>query len=565
MKKLLVAVTSVFALLLYGLRRYVFAWGLGLARPRFRVKVARGLVVPAADGVRLMADRFFPAEAPSSPIVLIRSPYGRNAPSGVFGLLLEFCARRFAERGYQVVTQDTRGRFESEGQFEPLVHERADGQATLNWLAQQPWVNEQIGMWGPSYLGIVQWAVGDSPAIKALVPAVTASNLYPIVFPDDAFDLGLMMRWVSLLRAMDKYRQRLFIFDALMLFEVEQDIRLAFRHLPVIDADQKLRSGKIDYYSEWLQRAQDDPQWRETLQAVDRGCVHAPVHLIGGWYDFFLRGLLDDYAALKAAGKNPRLTIGPWQHFSNMFLTLSILKMGLEWFDIHLKGGRQQREKAVRLYVMGANEWREFGEYPPPSHARRYYLDGGRKLNLASSNSAPDCYRYDPRNPLKIWGGAQFHPFAGPRNNRRLERRRDVLVYSSAPLEQPVEVIGAVRLELYVRSSLENTDFFGRLCDVHPGGQSINICDGLFRIQPGKGELQADGTLRIEVDLWATAYRFQRGHCIRVLVSSSAHPRWNRHTGGSNPLTDTELRPADQMIYHDTQHPSALVLPVMLG
>lgn len=566
MKKRLLLWSGFAGVLMYGLRWSLLARLLGLSRPRYRVRVERGLVVRTSDDVQLTADRYYPVEAPVSPIVLIRSPYGRNRQSSAFGMLLEFCARRFAERGYQVVVQDTRGRFDSDGQFEPLFHERSDGLATVDWLKQQPWYHDWIGMWGPSYLGIVQWAVGNSPAIKALVPGVTASNLYPIAFPDGALDMGLMLRWASLLRAMDQQRQRSFLYNALMLTEVERDVSAAFGHLPVIEADQKLRSGTIDYYAPWLRLALDDAHWRESLQAVPREQVDAPVHLIGGWYDFFLRGLLDDYGALKRAGKHPSLTIGPWYHFSNLFLTFSMLKIGLAWFDLQLKrDGTHPNDKPVHLFVMGANEWRNYADYPPPSLPRRYYLGGSRQLILSPENVLPDTYRYDPRHPMILYGGAQFHPRGGARDNRRLERRADVLVYTSAPLDEALEIIGPVRLELFVCSSLEHTDFFGRLCDVHPDGRSVNLCEGLFRVQPGSGERQPDGTLKIDVDLWATAHRFLEGHHLRLLVSSSAHPRWNRHTGGENPLTDTKLRPADQTIYHDPDHPSALVLPVTSG
>jgi putative CocE/NonD family hydrolase len=241
-----------------------------------------------------------------------------------------------------------------------------------------------------------------------------------------------------------------------------------------------------------------------------------------------------------------------------------MIKPGLAWFHTHLKGEKYNLgKKPVRLYIMGANEWREFEIYPPPATERRFYLSGDKKLIETPIDSPPDRYCYDPANPTPIIGGTQFSLGGGMRSNRRLEQRTDVLSYTTAPVQQSFEAIGAVRLELYIASSLENTDFFGRLCDVFPNGHSINICDGLFRVETGKGSCQPDGTLRIEIDMWATAYRFRKGHRIRLIVASGAHPRWSRHLGGSSPLTDTVLHSAQQTIYHDISHPSALVLPLV--
>jgi putative CocE/NonD family hydrolase len=376
-----------------------------------------------------------------------------------------------------------------------------------------------------------------------------------------------MMRWIALLLAGEKPRNRSLLFGGGTLLEVEWRIRRALWTLPVTHADVEMAGEPIEYYHRWLEHtAPDDPVWQEALAGVEHARVDAPVHLTGGWYDFFLRGLLQDYAQLKAAGKQPYLTVGGWHHFSSFLSSGTSLPDAFAWFERHLKGnGDRLREMPVRLYVMGANEWREYPDYPPPSTGTRYYLAGYQRLADQPDDSAPDTYCYDPANPTPVVGGTQFHLLAGAWNNHRLERRRDVLVYTSPILTQPLEIIGAVRLELFVRSSLEYTDFYGRLCDVQPDGKSINLCDGLFRVVPGKGECQPDGTLKIEVDLWATAYQFKPGHALRLIVASGAHPRWSRNTGSANPLRDTELRSANQTIYHDAAHPSALVLPVTRG
>jgi len=217
----------------------------------------------------------------------------------------------------------------------------------------------------------------------------------------------------------------------------------------------------------------------------------------------------------------------------------------------------------VRLYILGADEWREMEAWPPPNPTTRLFLQPHGLLSPEPpADSPPDRYRYDPADPTPNLGGGLLFPPAGPVDNRPLEARPDVLVYTTPPLKQDLEVIGPVRLQLYVRSSLAHTDFFGRLCDVHPSGRSINICDGLFRIEPGKGERLPDGTLRIEVDMWATACRFRRGHRLRLLVASGAHPRWARNLGTGEPAaTATRMAVAEQEVYHDPEHPSALLLP----
>jgi hypothetical protein len=249
---------------------------------------------------------------------------------------------------------------------------------------------------------------------------------------------------------------------------------------------------------------------------------------------------------------------------------LTGLRAGVTWFDAHLRGDSGRlRPEPVRLYVMGAEEWRTFDAYPPPARERRYYLQAGARLSPdpPPTGSPADHYRYDPADPTPTVGGALLAmQGAGPQDNRSLEARPDVLCYTTPPLDRAIEVIGPVRLELYVHSSLAHTDFAGRLCDVAPDGRSTNLCDGLVRVKPGRGDAQPDGSLRLEIDLWATAHRFQRGHRLRLQVSSGSHPRWSRNLGTGEPLTTgVRMAVAEQTIYHDEAHPSALVLPVVSG
>jgi hypothetical protein len=246
------------------------------------------------------------------------------------------------------------------------------------------------------------------------------------------------------------------------------------------------------------------------------------------------------------------------------------LREGLDWFDTHLKGRPARlRDKPVRVYLMGADEWRDLEMWPPPSQEKMLYLQSDDSLSesLPEIEACTRRYSYDPSNPTPAVGGTMFSPIgAGAQDNRNLEARADVLTFTTAPLSHAMEVIGCVRLQLYVRSSLEYTDFFGRLCDVRPDGRSTNICDGLFRITPQDISVLPDGSTCIEIDMWATAYRFQPGHALRLQVSSGAHPRWMRNLGTGEPLVSGAIpKIADQTVYLDRHHPSVLMLPVVHG
>jgi putative CocE/NonD family hydrolase len=551
-------------------RRRVVGRALGLPPARYRVAVERNLRIPMPDGVGLMADHYRPVARGRFPTILVRSGYGRGPELGTLGRLLSFPYQRFAERGYHVIVQTTRGRFDSEGEFAPFVDAAPDGRATLDWIARQPWFDGSLGMWGPSWLGYTQWAVAADapPFLKAITPSLTSADLSSTVFPDGALALDLVLRWLALVDVMDSWQGKppLWSLGATSPDAQEHRVGPAFRHLPLVETAAIALGKEVAHFREALDHPDaGDPYWRPRDHRSDLARVGAAVHLVTGWYDLLCRELLADYATLRAAGQSPYLTIGPWHHLA-LGAARTCLREGLIWLDAHLKGDRSRlRERPVRVYVLGAREWRDFECWPPPARAVRLYLgDQSRLLTEApDTDSGPDGYCYDPADPTPAVGGPLFTRGAGPRDNWSLERRADVLCYTSRPLAADLEVIGPVRLELYVRSSRAHTDFFGRLCDVYPDGRSINICDGLCRVAPGTGERQPDGSLRLEIDLWATACRFRRGHRLRLQVSSGAHPRWSRNLGTGEPLgTGTRMAAAYQTVYHDAEHPSALVLPV---
>lgn len=530
----------------------------GVPRARtHHIAVERDLRVPMPDGVVLLADRYFARGDERAPIVLLRSPYGRRSAFGLLG-------RLFAERGYQAVIQSVRGTFGSGGEFEALRHEAEDGRATLEWLSCQPWFGGSVGMTGPSYLGFVQWAVAADapPYLQALAPQITASEFRSSIYAGESFSLKTVLAWIYMLHYQEQSAWQVLRANR----QQERVLARAFARAPLKEADATAVGQPVAFFQDWLvHTAPDDPYWQAIDHSRRLDAVSAPVNLVGGWYDIFLPEQLVDYAALRRAGRQPRLTVGPWRHTS-----LGVARAGLResfaWFDEHLRHQPAPTPASpVRVFVLGARRWRELPDWPPPATPTRWYLQPqGRLAPTPAAESAPDHYRYDPADPTPSLGGPLLTNDAGPKDNRRLEARADVLTYTSAPLESDLEVIGPVAVELYVQSSAEYTDFFARLCDVTPRGRSINICDGLVRLVPGRVERAADGTLCVRIQMWPTACRFRKGHRLRVQVSSGAHPRYSRNPGSGEPLaTATTFVVAEQEIWHDPQHPSAVVLPVV--
>ena len=524
----------------------------------YNVVVEHNLRVPMRDGTVLLADHYYAPHRRTAPTILVRSPYGR---AGVFALLF---ARPFAERGFQVLIQSCRGTFGSGGEFNAFRNEQRDGLDTLAWLQQQPWFSGQLATIGPSYLGLVQWAIAAQagPLLKAMGVQISSSEFRSLVYPSESFGLDTSLTWIqlmahqedSVLRRLRHTRRR------------AKELHAAARHLPLREADRIVAGRTVEFYQDWLEHnAPGDPWWQPVDFSDTVGAITAPINLIGGWYDIFLPQILADYTRLRQAGKRPYLTIGPWAHTSVVAFPY-MLRESLRWFRAYLleEPGRV-RQAPVRVFVMGCNRWKHLPDWPPPGYQpQRWFLQPGHTLAPQAPGTAPpDRYRYDPADPTPAVGGSSLSENSGPRDNRTVEARPDVLVYTSAVLDQDIAVIGPVRAELFVQSSLEHTDFFVRLCDVDPRGKSLNISDGLVRLRPGEPSVGADGVWKVNVELWATAHCFQKGHRIRVQVAGGSHPRYARNPGSGEPLaTATTLHAADHTVYRDADHPSAILLPV---
>ncbi len=520
-------------------------------------RVERDVPIPMDDGVSLRADVHHPAGAERLPTVLMRSPYGRRNVGRLLGPV-------HARRGFRLVVESCRGTFGSGGTFRPQFDERADGLATLRWLQRQPWFDGRLAMSGPSYLGYVQWAIASDagPALAALCPHITMSNLAAHWYAGGSFSLDDAIGWT----AMVSTQERRFAGLAQLLGIGPRRVARHIDELPLLTLDERIVGRRVPFWRDFVSHASvDDPFWAAADHSHRVADVRVPVAMVGGWYDIFLPLQLADYRALAGAGNPPWLVIGPWTHTAPAGMGEQ-LRDSLAWFAAHLAGDRSRlRADPVRVYVMGAEEWRGFASWPPAGHAPEpWHLHaGGRLAREAPGVSEPDPYRYDPADPTPIAGGTLLSAAAGRRDQRATEARADVLTYTSDALERDVEVIGEVAAELFVSSNQGHFDVFVRLCDVDERGRSTNVCDGIERIAPGRWRRRVDGVLAVRVALWPTAQRFRKGHRIRVQVSSGAHPRFARNLGTGEPLaTATTLRGSEQSVYLGPSWPSAIHLPV---
>ena len=537
------------------LQSWVFSRIAKLGKPLSRkVLIEPGLRIPMRDGVTTLATRYAPPAGDGLPVVLIRTPYGQPSEKPY--------AEIFAARGYQVIVHSCRGRFGSEGEWLPFQTDRKDGLDTIEWIREQPWYGGKIGMYGPSYLGFVQWAVaGERPeGLVALALQVTASNPRRMVYPGGAFSLRTMLAWTYLVG-----KQGDGVSDIRIGLGRAFALRRGYRKLPLRDGDREILGHHFPFYQGLV--GAEDPQaelWSRMDCSRNVPSVTAATHTLTGWYDIFLLGALDDYRALRKAGKGPELVIGPWGH-SSLGSLGPTLRESVRHFDNHLRDqGAAEKRLPVRIYVMGADEWLAITEWPPPTTATLLYLQPVRGLdaNEPHEDSPPDRYRYNPADPTPDVGGTS-DPKPGSKNNRSREKRPDVVTYTTQPLQQDLEVVGSAVVKLWFRSSLEFTDVFCRLCDVRPNGKSTNVCDGITRLTPEDTQRSPDDTHPVTVELWPTAHRFKAGHRIRLQVSSGAHPRFARNSGTGEPLgTAKELLPAEQEIYLGRIHPSVLILPV---
>ena len=514
--------------------------------------------ITSAPGVRLKTRIYRPIEPGIYPTLLMRVPYGFSGFAPV--------AEVYAEQGFNSVIQACRGTGESTGEFDPLRHEREDGLATLEWIYRQPWFDGRIGLTGPSYLGYAQWAISDSlPDHAAMAVQASSAEFESIVFPGGSFSLQLWLSWLQIVEGLTDEPMTAGL--QIMFGGVERRTYRAANNLPLIDSDVEVVGHQVPFWRRWFREAVgNDRFWAPLDQRPRMSKATPPNHLVSGWYDFMLEGLLNDYQRLVSLGHAPYLTIGNWHHISPE-LQVESVRATVPWMRAHLQDDSSLlRDNPIRIDISGGIGWREFQSFPPPgiSKAGLYLHESNRLDSAPPEDGQPLRYTYDPANPTPSIGGAYFaFSGAGPVDNRKLEARDDVLVFTSGRLLEDLIVIGQPKLTLFASSDSTNTDFFARICDVAPSGVSTNIADAIVRVRPGDPERGPDGLMQLEITMHHCAHRFASGHMIRLQVSSGAHPRFARNLGTSEPIgTATRMVRQHQTVYFDSARPSRLILPV---
>ncbi|MGW5477433.1 CocE/NonD family hydrolase [Streptomyces sp. NPDC004008] len=522
----------------------------GLPARRHEAGREPGLVVPAADGSPLLTDHYFPRAEGDFPTLLVRSPYGRGLPwSPMYGLL-------FAEQGFHVVLQSCRGTGGSGGAFDLWRNEAADGGATVSWLREQPWFDGTLGTVGPSYLGYVQWALAldPPPELKAMVVQVGLHDPHALFYTDGVLRLenalvdGLGMTYqhrgtAAFLRAALRLQRRL------------RDVTTA---RPLRGAYVSALGGEVPWLDEVMTHPDaQDAYWRgaSSAQAAER--LRVPTSLVTGWYDALADQTFEQYDRLRRAGCETALLVGPWTHTSTLRRGWSeVFAESLAWLRAHLCGDPSAlRPTAVRVHMGGEDAWRDLDDWPPaPATTSWYPTPDGHLTRQAPTDSAPlTTFRYDPDDPTPSLGGPLLSRTAGPRDNRSLESRTDVVTFTGPQLTEPVDILGPVTARLSISTDTGHAHVFARLCDVDEEGRSVNVCDGLGRIRT-----TAETPSRVTVPMSATAHRFAVGHRIRWQISGGAHPRFVRGTGtGESPVDATTFVPVRITLHAD----SVLTLP----
>jgi len=565
--------------------------------PRNDIRLDNRVPIRMRDGVTLYADVYRPVGEGRHPVLVSRTPYSTERFPTAYD-----AAVYFAQRGYAYVFQDIRGRHESEGRWEPFFDDEKDGYDTVEWAARQPWSNGKVAMQGGSYLGQNQWRAAQAapPSLVTIFPMVSSTSLYhDWITLNGGWRLSFNFGWGPV-------RQESRIMQnpgphtvpgvrAIHYDEVQW-------HLP-LNAMQQRVGRNARFYDDWLAHPDYDAYWKplNAEEVFDR--IAIPVHTFGGWFDIFSQGTLRGYVGMSRKGATEQarrlsnIVIGPWGHGpSQKFGALDFgpdanvdaLALQLRWYDYWLEGidAGFSGEPPVKLFVMGRNEWVYEREYPlARTQYRPFYLASGGHANGSRGDgrltwekptgpATPDRFRYDPDDPVPSVGGNNCCGTptpAGPMDQRPIESRRDILLYTSDVLPDEVEATGPVKVVLYASSDAVDTDFVAKLVDVYPDGSSYNMAEGILRARyrdslTRPSPLTPGQVYRMEIDLVGTSVAFRKGHRIRVHLTSSHFPQFDRHpnTGAAFGTGDT-VRVAQQTVYHDAERASHILLPVIPG
>lgn len=539
------------------------ALGLPVAATPYTVQ--RDVAVPMPDGGSLVGDLYRPAAARGPlPVVLIRTPYGRAGPG------VQVFTAPLARRGFQVFLQATRGTFGSGGHFRPFTTERADGLATVAWLREQPWCDGRVAMTGGSYFGHTQWAIAPyvDPPLVAVSPHITAARATTVFYDHAVPQIHTALTWSALIGRQERGVLVRSLPNRLLMARV----RRALHTLPLQAVDVSVAGAPVPFWRDFIAHAEPgDPFWSEADHDQADLRRMPPANMVTGWWDLFLAGQLADYRALRAAGVPARIVVGPWLHGELSELRESV-RSDAAWLDHQLRGGPAPRGAPVRVFLQQARRWLEFDQWPPAESqpvAQHLRAGGALTADPETGDVQPSRFTYDPSDPTPTVGGPLLRPPGKQADNRLVEERSDVLVFTGPPLPAPLDLVGPVRARVHVRTELEHADVFVRVCDVDPRGVSRNVVDGIRRLDPrtvpaADVEVDDNGILAVDVELFPTAYRLRVGHRVRVQVCGGAFPRYARNFGTGEPFsTATTGRTCRFEVFHDRARPSRVVLPVL--
>lgn len=555
-----------------------------------------------SDGVTLRANIFRPEGEGPFPVLMTRLPYGKDGfyETGFHAGSID--PVRATRQGYMVVVQDVRGTNASDGDFAPFRNEYADGAEAAKWASTLPDASGKVGLYGLSYFGFTQLAAayGPTPEVHAIAPRMRCADaMNGLSLRQGALELGSHGYWYILMSLGEATRHH----QGAKLWEVIQQLgkdmdalsKEGYTQRPLNAYPPVARDGVKGLMTETFFAATSEPANPAALEFLDITSrldkITAPAFHIAGWYDIFQQQTLDDYIGMSARGVPCQLLIGPGPHGAvtnspvgerlfgmcandhSIDLSDTVYDMQIRWFDRWLKNDATKVEaKPVKLFIMGEDRWATFDQWPVPSTPKSFYLTAEGGVSATSPcDSATSSYVYDPANPVPNLGGntmsAIGHP-SGVFDQRRIEARDDVLVFSSAPLTEDLTVIGRISATIWASSDAVDTDFVVRICDVGQDGTSWNIVDGIVRAQYRDGIdapslLEPGKPYAFEIDLWSTANTFKKGHQIRVHVTSSSFPRWDANPNTGTPFSSTEVKIARQTLYHGADKASFITLPVV--
>ena len=561
------------------------------AETRYQVIIENGVRIKMRDGVSLVADIYRPKSEEKFPVLLERTPYDRKGDSNM--------AYELSSHGYVVVLQDTRGRYASGGEFYPFRDESTDGFDTVEWVAQLNYADGKVGMFGGSYVGATQMlaATAQPPHLIAIFPYVTSSEYYD----GWTYQSGVLMQWFTSSwtsgLTIDTLRKRA---DE-SLRPKEWVATLPVENYPLLSLPRP--TSLAPYFHDWIEHERSDNYWQRWRVSDHYREMKVKALHGAGWHDLFLKGSIKNYIGLHTEATaadvraGQRLVIGPWAHAPTsmegkvgdvVFGKSAVLDMtgtALKWFDYTLKGIQNEYANAspVRIFIMGDNVWRDEHEFPlARTRYTKYYLHASRGANgpggdgelstTAPAAERPDQFNYDPKNPVPTIGGRLCCGVAvppGPFDQRPNESRPDVLIFSTPPLERDIEVTGFVTMDVYASTSAIDTDFTALLADVDQTGYARFLTDGIVRARYRNStdrpeEIVPGQVYKYTIDLWATSNVFKAGHKIRLYVSSSNFPRFNRNLNTGEPILGASRSVvAHQTIYHDGKYSSSLTLPII--